>query len=578
MKTFYYVLMAACLAGGLASCSKDNPSDDPTPTLSVDNEEITLNATNASSVQLTVPAGVSWKAIHNSPWLNVTPAEGTGSGQLSFKFNDLGYRAVSSVINVTIMTNSGSATVKVTLPTPANQKPAATTAAVYPTNNATDVSTELRFVWKEAVDPDGDKLTYILEYSTDQETWTTVGASQGIKSTGYADGSKTLTPETKYYWRVTSWDMFGEKSDPSETFSFTTGSAAAGTWTDGEARLYQDNTNGSSDAFTIIVSGDGFTADDMKPGGHWDQVSVRAIESLFTNVEPYKTYRPYLRIWRVAAISNESGISDKSGGTETPCSTLKDTKFGTMYDNTSSSAWCGLYDDSYPGQPGKTLDDAWDIIRPSLPDGTTDENCALIILMNASHYNGTVNYYSQSKRTTGFVCLSPGATGTMQGFENVFVHEVGGHAIGHLADCYTRASTITSAKVQQTLQYQSLGWYLNVDVTGQKETCPWSFIFRAPEYNAYYSAVGLYEGARSHDKGIWRSESISCMNDNRFYYDAASRYAIVKQLKESAGETINWKDFVNKDYDRANANTGTRAEQIVPYNFLPLPEPTIIDK
>lgn len=144
----------------------------------------------------------------------------------------------------------------------------------------------------------------------------------------------------------------------------------------------------------------------------------------------------------------------------------------------------------------------------------------------------------------------------MQGFENVFVHEVGGHAIGHLADCYTRASTITSAKVQQTLQYQSLGWYLNVDVTGQKETCPWSFIFRAPEYNAYYSAVGLYEGARSHNKGIWRSESISCMNDNRFYYDAASRYAIVKQLKESAGETINWKDFVNKDYDRANANTG----------------------
>lgn len=221
MKTFYYVLMAACLAGGLASCSKDNPSDDPTPTLSVDNEEITLNATNASSVQLTVPAGVSWKATHNSPWLNVTPAEGTGSGQLSFKFNDLGYRAVSSVINVTIMTNSGSATVKVTLPTPANQKPAATTAAVYPTNNATDVSTELRFVWKEAVDPDGDKLTYILEYSTDQETWTTVGASQGIKSTGYADGSKTLTPETKYYWRVTSWDMFGEKSDPSETFSLS---------------------------------------------------------------------------------------------------------------------------------------------------------------------------------------------------------------------------------------------------------------------------------------------------------------------------------------------------------------------
>ena len=73
MKTFYYVLMAACLAGGLASCSKDNPSDDPTPTLSVEIEEITSNATNASSVQLTVPAGVSWKATHNCPLAECHP-------------------------------------------------------------------------------------------------------------------------------------------------------------------------------------------------------------------------------------------------------------------------------------------------------------------------------------------------------------------------------------------------------------------------------------------------------------------------------------------------------------------------
>ena len=65
------------------------------------------------------------------------------------------------------------------------------------------------------------------------------------------------------------------------------------------------------------------------------------------------------------------------------------------------------------------------------------------------------------------------------------------------------------------------------------------------------------------------------MQDNRFYFDAPSRYSIVKQLKAAAGEEMNWQDFVNKDYDRNNANTGTRAT-FIPYDFVPLPEPVMI--
>ena len=43
----------------------------------------------------------------------------------------------------------------------------------------------------------------------------------------------------------------------------------------------------------------------------------------------------------------------------------------------------------------------------------------------------------------------------------------------------------------------------------------------------------------------------------------------------AAGEEMNWQDFVNKDYDRNNANTGTRAT-FIPYDFVPLPEPVMI--
>ncbi len=506
--------------------------------------------------------------------------EGTGSQDISFQFNDMGYRAtgtiVATIMNSSSMNGSGLVSVRVTLPIN-NEAPLAPTAAIYPENGATSASTEFRFAWEEGVDPDGDKITYILEYSTDRSTWTTIGDTEGIKSAGYApsDGS-TFQPNTTYYWRVTSWDMFGAKSDPSEIFTFTTGAATDGTWSDGEFRVYQDSPY--NDAFTVIVTGDGFTADDMGPGGAWEQMSTRAIEGLFTYVEPYKTYRSYLRIWRVAAISEESGISTKTSGTETPCSTIKNTKFGTMYDNSSSSAWCGLYENAYSGQPGKTIDDAWDIIRPSLPSDFVYENCALVVLMNADVYKGTVNYYMESKRTTGFVCRSTGATGSQTGFENVFVHEIGGHAIGHLADCYMTNSTATlpADRVSSTQEMQSLGWYQNVSLSESREECPWSFIFTAPEYTSFYYVVGMYEGARSYGKGIWRSENSSCMYQNEFYFDAASRWSIVNQLKGKVGETLTWEDFVSKDYDRVNAASGTRTGQTVPYNYVPLPEPTII--
>lgn len=493
-------------------------------------------------------------------------------------------------------TQNVSSQILVNLPQPDNKAPNAPTKAVYPENGATDVQLNLRFAWNEAVDPDGDKLTYILEYSTDQQNWTkitrdTKNITEGIKSTGYAEDSKCFSPGTTYYWRVTSWDMFGAQSEPSKIFSFTT-TESTDSWKDGEARLYQNNANGSEQAFTLIVTGDGFIASDMAPGGTWDQLSTRAIEGLFNYVEPYKTYRQYLRVWRVAAISNESGCSRKTGGTETPCHTLRDTKFGTMLDDGGSSAWCGLYskyEKGFPfeGQPGKSLEDMVDFLYKSLPAGTIDlseksaddpQQFAILCIINEPHYGGLVNYDPDCKYTMGFACASPTPAGSMQGFENVVVHEIGGHAIGHLADCYTRNSTISAAKIQATLDWQKLGWYQNVSVVNNKTACPWNFFFNAPEYDMYYSCVGMFEGARSHNKGIWRSEQISCMNDNRFYFDAPSRYSIVKQLKAAAGEEMVWSEFVNRDYDRLNANTGTRST-FIPYNTgIDLPEPVLIPK
>lgn len=202
-----------------------------------------------------------------------------------------------------------------------------------------------------------------------------------------------------------------------------------------------------------------------------------------------------------------------------------------------------------------------------------------MVLQNVTHYNGTVFYYLNSLRTLGFVCMSPGQKGTKTGFENVFCHEIGGHAIGYLADLYISSSgTLPAAEITTTQNMQAKGWYQNISLENSTTGCPWSIFFSSPEKETYYPLVGLYEGARSYKSGIWRSqEAATLMTDNRFLMDAPSRYFIVKRLVEAAGETLTWDRFVNKDYDRANANL-TRFAYFEDPTIPPLHEPIIINE
>jgi hypothetical protein len=221
----------------------------------------------------------------------------------------------------------------------------------------------------------------------------------------------------------------------------------------------------------------------------------------FTNVEPYKTWGKYLRIVRLAAYSAESGTTaHESSGTYT----VKNTKYGSMYDNYSTSAYAGLYNAS-TSEAGGTSDKVFNYALAQLKYAgiNVTKNYTVCILENVAHYSGTVQYYIGAKRTLGCVCLSPGSFGTQTGFENVMVHEIGGHAIGHLADLYTTVSgTIPADRIDGTKEMQAIGWYQNVSVYNDQGLCPWSSFFKSAEYSTYYPNVNLYEGARSYTKGI----------------------------------------------------------------------------
>ncbi len=579
------VLACACLFV-LSGCSKDpnNPDSDPGKTLSVDKDVVVLSENNQPQT-IHITAEGEWKVLGaESLWYTVEPLSGSGDGTLTITPIASDYREINKTY-FSVM--SGNSSVKIELSQTQSNQPPAAPELTLPQNEATDVAPLVLFQWKEAIDPDGDKVTYRLEFSTDQTNWTTISEERISSNTGYIDYGSPLQSNTKYYWRVTAIDMQNAENSAttSEIFSFTTGDNS-GSWADGEVRVYQENTVGGDGAFTLIVTGDGFTQADLVNGGDWEQVSAQAIEGLF-GVEPFKTYRSYIRVLRIGAVSADQGTSYKANGTAGACLEIKNTRFGTIYDVTNS-AWCGLYTQGdyeaekyWPpiGHPGKTIEDADALVRNwVIPDYIANDDAmndvAIIVLMNNKTYNGTVNYYSSANTTMGFVCRSPGSGQT--GFINTFVHEVGGHAIGHLADEYISSTgSLSDAKRTQTLSFQRRGFYENVDVTGSRETSVWKDFFTAPEYNVYYSNVGYIEGARSVAKGIWRAEYSSCMVKNELYFNPVQRRSIVKRLMKCAGEEYSWKAFVSKDYER-NAETGTRAILTEDPNFVPLPEPQVV--
>ena len=68
------------------------------------------------------------------------------------------------------------------------------------------------------------------------------------------------------------------------------------------------------------------------------------------------------------------------------------------------------------------------------------------------------------------------------------------------------------------------------------------------------------------------------MNDNRLYFNAPSRVAIVKRIMEVAGTNFSLQEFIDKDYDRFNTPTvlTSHAKAAAEEGFTPLAPPVRI--
>ena len=338
----------------------------------------------------------------------------------------------------------------------------------------------------------------------------------------FGDGNETLsvsvdanlTPLVREATITVTYDDTKRSS-----FNIKQGAATAeGSYINGEVRAYEINRE--TKPVNMVFIGDGFIAEDFTEGGAFDAAVQEAAEAIF-NVEPYKTYRGYFNMYKMAVFSAQRGATYEDTGAK------RKTAFGTTYHGGSSMT---------------TDDDSIFACVKRIP-GIIPEQTGIVLIVNDSRYGGTTMMYSSGRSIA--ICPMNRATQLPGGFGHIVVHEGGGHGFGRLADEYTNEvkTPPTADEIKELKQWFSFGYYDNVDLTNDLTQIKWrDFVGRQG-----YDAVNAFEGANYHEVGVWRPETISCMDNNMYYFNAPSRAAIVKRLLAVAGETYTLEGFIAKD-------------------------------
>lgn len=433
-------------------------------------------------------------------------------------------------------------TVSQAMPNKAPGKP----SLVSPADGAEDVKINVVFNWTEVEDPDGDAVSYRLLLSQDGgQTWGNVSTTE--TSTKYTD---KLSKSTGYIWKVEAVDAFGAKTE-SETRTFTTGDGGA--YKDGEISVWQMESAGASKPIHLIFMGDGFIEEDYEEGGAFDQAVETAVDAFFS-VEPYPTYKDYFRISTIAVYSQERGATVKKD-MSTVRAQERNTAFGATLEGGNSTGTSCNYDKVF----------SYALKVPGMSESALD-NTTVFLLINVDAYAGTCAMYASGRS----VSMCPMGKDS---FRPVVSHEGGGHGFGRLLDEYRNNDAQLPAQMKDELNYwrgYDPYYGYNIDVTGDRSQVHWAHYFNRQGYEA----VDMFEGGYLYTRGVWRPEEISCMHDNRSYYNAPSREAIVRRIMKASGKTFTMNEFISKDKVKKDPTTKANYVEDVAVPFAP---PVMID-
>ena len=287
----------------------------------------------------------------------------------------------------------------------------------------------------------------------------------------------------------------------------------------------QKATKGNNGGINIVLLGDGFSAKDIASGDYLKDIKQEV--EYFFGIEPYKTYRDYFNVYTAIPLSTESGVGTVN--------TIRYNRFNTTF--TGGVGLKADYDEVFDYALG----------APTVNKGNLNQTL-IIMVPNSTDYGGICQMWEDGSA----IAFCPKSTyGYPLDTRGVIQHEAGGHGFGKLGDEYIYHNAFIDAcdcsccgHVLEFNGAKSLGWYDNLELTGKMHSVGWSHLIFDDRYS---DIVDIYEGGYMHNRGVFRSEPNSCMNNDIPYYSTISRESIVKRIKAYAGETYSFEDFVKND-------------------------------
>ncbi|GEM_PF-938060 len=430
---------------------------------------------------------------------------------------------------------------------PLGKKGVPNNAPSKPTNlapNGNNIGLQPEYSWTASTDADGDEIQYTIWYSKDNITWKSLGPTKDTK----IKSTETLEEGTKYYYKVAADDGYEGGKTESDVITFTTGTTKS-YYEDCEYQIYQTASAGAPHPVVLIFTGDGYTRDSYKYGGKFDTDVNSHIEALFS-VEPYKTYRNYFTIYKIAAYSKEAGMS-----VENPAKTV-DTRFKCTWKGGNSTNISHNFDSVIAVVkhiPGINSNSDVELY-------TTLSWAPVSIVINEDEYAGTCTM--RYRGGVGFGVISVAntpakATGWNDMALRTQVHEFGGHAFGLLADEYTYYDQQIPDSDKQNREmwkgFSKIGVYGNATFINDATKCEWAQFIGRQGYEG--ANIGLHEGALLYKKGVWRSEENSCMIDNILHFNTQSRWQIYRRIMITAYRDENRPNIVEfVDNDKVKVN------------------------
>lgn len=556
MKRFFFPLLI--ISALLAGCSSsDNDTDNPTPpgpkpeqpgepTITLSSHSIELSNGQAIK-QVTVNSSEGWTSEISeeaSKWISIIPASSATGGK----------KTVSVVIKENTEYESREGDVTFSLSDGTSE-----------TLTVTQMHTNFMEVDEDVVSvgADGGTINIPISYNVSGYNVAIAYATESSEWIHQLD-TRTITNEEIVFtvdandsglWRKATITV----SDKSGKFAHEVAVSQSGdNMEDGQYFKLQQATVGTG--VNLIFMGDGYTEEEVNTTGQYQSEIEEAVEDFFS-IYPYKEFREYFNVWMVVGISQESGV--------TTGSTKKDTRFRANITGNGTEINCHYntvteYATSIPGLPEK-------------------DELTVILILNSPKYAGTCMMTAAGYSISMCPRIANGKPGANA--RAVITHEAGGHGFAKLCDEYRYYKQTFPEENAMSIKYwqQNFRAQMNVDFTDDLTEIVWKDFLKYDKYKApaAFSPVGAYEGSCMYEYDIWRAEENSCMNNNIDYFNAPSRWEIVRRIMDLSGESSKYASedkvfewFVANDNPPQPTHTRSAASM---YDFVPLGRPILVE-